>query len=204
MDGRERRSAKTGGLTEDRTLGIAPETPAPGGAPTTFSLGQIVDDRYRIFGLLGRGGMGEVWRAFDQKLQVEVALKSLLDARESGERRREPGAPDARACGSAWGTPRRCRRSSESEVRLRGRSESPCCGRLCSTGRVTMPETTTMPEVVTLEERNGITRFELDPKNPPEMSREDMIFECDQEVGGRALAAGSGRADPPQGHRSQS
>jgi WD40 repeat protein len=57
--------------------------PAPDDQPTQrldgteLWPGRILGDRYRVERLLGRGGMGEVWQAFDLKLCVEVALKAL-------------------------------------------------------------------------------------------------------------------------------
>jgi tetratricopeptide (TPR) repeat protein len=64
----------------------SPESPEPpnawlrllaGGGPPRFEPDEWVASRYRIRRLVGRGGMGDVYEAWDEDLAIPVALKTL-------------------------------------------------------------------------------------------------------------------------------
>ncbi len=64
--------------------------------PAWLGADQRVEDRYALEALIGRGGMGEVWRARHLALDTRVAIKFLHGAAEPSERARRRFLTEAR------------------------------------------------------------------------------------------------------------
>jgi serine/threonine-protein kinase len=62
------------------------EVPSSDSSPAPITVGTVCDNRYEIRQRLGKGGMGEVFLAFDRATQQDVALKIVReDARAPGD-----------------------------------------------------------------------------------------------------------------------
>ena len=58
------------------TPGFAPTILVGSGAPTAaIGVGTVVDHKYRVDAMIGQGGMGAVFRAWDVRLERDVAIK---------------------------------------------------------------------------------------------------------------------------------
>ena len=73
-------AGETAGATAAATTGATAQMPVQpaGGPPSVLQVGAIVADRYGLESILGEGGMGRVWKAFDRHLNKYVVIKTVL------------------------------------------------------------------------------------------------------------------------------
>jgi serine/threonine protein kinase len=91
-----------GVLDETRARGLASAVEALAGRTTerfALAAGAIIDGKYRVEALVGRGGMGEDYRAHDLRLGRDVAVKVLPVAVAADPDRVRRFAQEARAAG---------------------------------------------------------------------------------------------------------
>jgi hypothetical protein len=87
------------------------------------SPGGILGERYQIREVLGRGGMGEVYRAFDVKLRVDVALKAVRPELSASEKARELLRQEVRSARGSYGPLWRVPETTKPPPHLRPRDE---------------------------------------------------------------------------------
>lgn len=78
-----------------------PDAPVEDPSPSVTRLfGLVLDDKYRIDELIGKGGMGVVYRGEHQRLKKPVAIKVLLRGHQAGSVAQRRFEREARAAGS--------------------------------------------------------------------------------------------------------
>lgn len=55
-----------------------PPSPKADGPPSALQVGLVIADRYGLEGVLGAGGMGRAWKAFDRNLKKYVVIKTMV------------------------------------------------------------------------------------------------------------------------------
>ena len=73
-----------GGGRPPSGVGPPPTSQSSSGETALPEVGEVVANRYRVGTILGRGGMGAVYRASDSQLGCDVALKVMLPGEEAG------------------------------------------------------------------------------------------------------------------------
>ncbi|MEP7289722.1 MAG: tetratricopeptide repeat protein [Chloroflexota bacterium] len=61
----------------------ATQTVATAGPPSALHVGLVIADRYGLENILGEGGMGRVWKAFDRHLNKYVVIKTVITPDDS-------------------------------------------------------------------------------------------------------------------------
>ncbi|HEY5947147.1 MAG TPA: serine/threonine-protein kinase [Kofleriaceae bacterium] len=64
-------------MTDDGNAPTIPDTQAPTHGPSSTGTPRPPDARYAMRALLGKGGMGEVWLAHDQRIDRDIAVKLM-------------------------------------------------------------------------------------------------------------------------------
>ena len=77
-EGQDRCASCGAGLPKVKIKSKGAARPAEAGGGQQFARGQVVADRYTVQQLIGRGGMGCIYRVQDKLLGEAVALKTLL------------------------------------------------------------------------------------------------------------------------------